>query len=80
MTTPIVQSITDDLLSQLECSSSDYPSNLRAFIDHGCLAGLISRLRAAEKDAARYRWLKENGSDPCMWGDEEIDAAIERQI
>ena len=30
------------------------------------LVELITRLRQAEKDAARYRWLRDRGSDACV--------------
>lgn len=62
MTTPIVPSITDEQLDAIEAQAS----KARA---HGVISGinihpdalvrLVARLRSAEKDAGRYRWLRE---------------------
>ncbi|MDN4680483.1 hypothetical protein QYZ58_12760 [Pseudomonas aeruginosa] len=60
MTTPIVLSISDERLADLKM----YPQHLiiltdgDAAITMGELRGLIARLRAAEADAKRYRWLR----------------------
>jgi hypothetical protein len=57
MTTPPVPSITDEQLAELEsiigAADEEYPQR-------AIYASLIARLRAAEADARRYRWLKEN--------------------
>lgn len=141
MTTPIVPSITDDQISEIEHLAgkatpgdwwidshghsmvshddgtthtvfqamplvkpaarhpetgnlSHWPNDWDAsYIATACpqnIQGLISRLRAAEKDAARYRWLREFIDQspqaiehlPCSDGDlidEVIDAAMEKQ-
>ncbi|RPX30130.1 hypothetical protein KK198_16050 [Pseudomonas aeruginosa] len=60
MTTPIVQSISDEQLAELE-GYSQHPAFLGdedSTITMGELRGLIARLRAAEADAKRYRWLR----------------------
>lgn len=68
MTTTPVHSITDEQIAEIE--------------DDGCYTtaaefkAIIARLRKAEKDAARYRFLKENSPDAHMWSDESIDAAL----
>lgn len=55
MTTPPVPSITDEQLAELEsiigAADEEYPQR-------AIYASLIARLRAAETDAARYRWLR----------------------
>lgn len=60
MTTPIVASITDEQLAELELvvsqAEDDYPMK-KLFM------ALIARLRAAEKDAARYRWLRKGSEN-----------------
>lgn len=57
MTTPIVPSITDEQLAELE-SSADHQY---CTVPGSIIAGILLRLRAAEKDAARYRWLRDKG-------------------
>lgn len=55
MTTPLVQSISDEQLAELEkivCYRE--PSFINQKIVNGTIAGLIARLRNAE---ARYEWL-----------------------
>ncbi|EPU0269627.1 hypothetical protein ACM7YN_15550 [Pseudomonas aeruginosa] len=57
MTTPIVQSISDEQLAELE-GYSQHPAFLGdedSAITMGELRGLIARLRAAEADAKRWR-------------------------
>lgn len=75
MTTPTVQQITDEQLAELEelCMAEYFDSSASLQDD---IQSLIARLRAAEKDAERYRWLKENAVDAGMWTDESIDAAM----
>lgn len=59
MTTPIVPSITDEQLVDLEMHADlPRPDEIDCDISFGELRGLIARLRAAEKDAARYRRLR----------------------
>lgn len=55
MTASIVPSITDEQLAELERDAEQgmAPASVSVF------RALIARLRAAEKDAARYRWLRE---------------------
>lgn len=62
MTTPLVQSISDEVLADLAfyASQPGFDENEAAQIDIGELRGLIARLRAAEADAKRYRWLRDN--------------------
>ncbi|MCD2949346.1 hypothetical protein [Pseudomonas aeruginosa] len=55
-----VQPISDEELAELE-GYSQHPAFLGdedAAITMGELRGLIARLRAAEADAKRYRWLR----------------------
>jgi len=59
MSTSPVASTTDDELESLVQDNKGYLPQGRAFITHGQLQGLFARLRAAEKDAARYRWLRD---------------------
>ncbi|HHW1589614.1 TPA: hypothetical protein ACUT5W_000982 [Pseudomonas aeruginosa] len=63
MTNPIVLSISDEQLAELE-GYSQHPAFLGdedSAITMGELRGLIARLRAAEADAKRYRWLRDSG-------------------
>lgn len=54
MTTPLVQSISDEQLAELEQAVEE--SMLYAVqIDTAKISALIARLRAAEADAKRYR-------------------------
>lgn len=55
MTTNIVQSISDEVLAEIEKASLHAHCDVPGMV----LAGLIARLKAAEVDAARYRWLRE---------------------
>lgn len=105
MTQPIVPSITDDVIAEIESSakrvtlggigwytelqlddaiaSSDDIDYITKMTPDAALR-LITRLRAAEKDAARYRWLRQFTvkSYPVQGAlkrlDREIDAAMER--
>jgi hypothetical protein len=83
-----VTSITDEQLAEIERFLSFGGSTLK--IHAGPLRGLIARLRAAEADAARYRWLREqcgmSGSltiaevgswELIPWSGDDIDAAID---
>lgn len=81
-----VTSITDDQLAEIERFLAFGGSTLK--IHTGPLRGLIARLRAAEADAKRYRWITENcdidyrGHRPdgdYASSDEAIDAAMERK-
>ncbi len=76
MTTPIVPSITDEQLAEIERFLGFGGSTLK--LHTGPLRGLIARLRAAEKDAARYRFLKETDQFFGVKLDESIDAAMEQ--
>lgn len=61
MTTPIVPSISDEQLAELEQMASHefFSDDNDASVMFGELRGLIARLRAAEADAKRYRWLRD---------------------
>lgn len=92
MTTPIVQSISDEQLAELADGCIDsIPCPISALYE------LAERLIAAEADAKRYRWLRDKNSIPgvvctnskvekyfneyMMCGqvmDKAIDAAMER--
>lgn len=86
--TPPVQSITDEQLQRLE-EAAPHMAEARSMPGH-MLASLIARLRSAEIDAARYRWLREqcgmSGSltiaevgswELIPWSGDDIDAAID---
>lgn len=65
MTTPIVQSISDERLAEVESQYIGDRSRLDStVILCGTLADIIARLRAAEADAKRYRWLRDKNSMP----------------
>lgn len=83
MTTPIVPSITDEQLVELEdyCSLPVFQDETDAPLVMGELRGLIARLRDAEKDAARYRWICDNACDLNFYASgEPVPAAGERRI
>ncbi|MBN0050745.1 hypothetical protein JTL95_08290 [Pseudomonas aeruginosa] len=88
MTTPIVQSISDEQLAELEeychkrafvcCGNFKSGAEYMGAREEVCcnepvltdvnintpaeeILGLIARLRAAEADAKRYRWLRDSG-------------------
>jgi len=91
MTTPIVPSISDEQLAELEQSASHefFSDDDDAAVMFGELLGLIARLRAAEADAKRYRFLCDpQGSDEDYladamnklnaWADKsEVDQAVD---
>lgn len=60
MTNPIVPSITDEQLEELEAAlldaDDDYPLK-------DLWMALVNRLRAAEADAKRYRWLRDKANN-----------------
>lgn len=83
MTTPIVPSISDEQLADSERLIAD----LEQFVCIGSIAALIARLRAAEADAKRYRWLRDQHNelsgdcwvsvysrDTCEW--QSIDSNV----
>lgn len=89
MTTPLVQSISDEQLAELEQMASNefFSDDNDACVMFGELRGLIARLRAAEADARRYRWIAEHADVDCRGHApdadyntlaERIDAAMER--
>ena len=56
MTTAPVTSITDEMIDQLLIDSAQWATKEE-------IEGLIARLRAAEADAKRYRWLRDKSVD-----------------
>lgn len=89
MTTPLVQSISDEVLADLAfyANQPGFDENEAAQVDIGELRGLIARLRAAEADAKRYRWLRDQHNelsgdcwvsvysrDTCEW--QSIDSNV----
>lgn len=68
MTTSPVTSITDELLAEIEqyASNAAVDGARSAAVRVDELRGLLARLRQAEKDAERYRWLWERG-DATQW-------------
>lgn len=92
MTTSPVASISDDELASIReyVKRQDKADNSPVCVDFRELRGLVSRLQDAEKDAARYRWLREFIDQspqaiehlPCSDGDlidDVIDAEMEQQ-
>ncbi|MBX6133565.1 hypothetical protein ISD41_26870 [Pseudomonas aeruginosa] len=69
MTTPIVQSISDEQLAELDELTAkltgdwwvDWDSSYAVTASPSNIQSLIVRLRAAEADAKRYRWLRDSG-------------------
>ena len=87
MTTSPVPSITDEQLDELEREAiRKHEEPLEWFVyEPSYVLSLIARLRAAEKDAERFRWIAENADVDCRGhapeGDYEslgcrIDAAM----
>ncbi|HBO3547979.1 hypothetical protein BH77_19815 [Pseudomonas aeruginosa C2773C] len=66
MTTPIVQSISDEQLAELDELTAkltgdwwvDWDSSYAVTASPSNIQSLIARLRGAEADAKRYRWLR----------------------
>lgn len=60
----ILQSITDEDLDAIEqyAMRTDKTPNSATVITFQELQQVVARLRAAEKDAERYRWIAENAS------------------
>lgn len=58
MSTP---TITDEQIAEIERFVGFGGSFIK--VKSSALTGLISRLRAAERDAARYRWLREQEAE-----------------
>ncbi|MFW4884455.1 hypothetical protein ACOAOW_11600 [Pseudomonas aeruginosa] len=91
MTTPIVQSISDEQLAELDELTAkltgdwwvDWDSSYAVTASPSNIQSLISRLRAAEADAKRYRWLRSQPNDCsapridiCHWqrnGDDSVN-------
>lgn len=97
VTTPIVQSILDEKLAEIEAEAAatinaplTNPWRFDGLATASVVYALIARLRAAEADAKRYRWLRSRlpGSAYRIAGviyseggdgvDRAIDAAMER--
>ena len=57
MSQPIVPSITDEQISEIERFANFGGDYLK--VKNSAVTGLLARLRAAEKDAARYRFIKD---------------------
>lgn len=86
MTTRPVTSITDEQLAELERAALAKKSEGFLLVHNlSCndMLALITRLRAAEADAARYRWLRgkfgimgNNVSLPCGYRSEESIAQM----
>ena len=58
MTTAPIQSITDEQIAEIEAIAENGCSIPEYLADD--VVAIISRLRAAERDAERYRWLRDN--------------------
>lgn len=66
MTTTPVHSITDEQIAEIEDAAKTrhgvFGSHFMHDITTDEVLALITRLREAEKDAARYRWIADNAS------------------
>lgn len=62
----VVMSITDDQIAEIEQAVSFLQTTNYTDVENGTVLAIITRLREAERDAARYRWLRERG-DACQW-------------
>lgn len=70
MTTPIAPSITDEQLAELEVRVEQTKETRHStLMSHEWLSALVARLRAAEKDSARYRWLRDRVGVDFVYGD-----------
>ena len=54
------ESYFDSLFAESESLVSEGLGYYRIEVEAGDIVNLITRLREAEKDAARYRWLRDN--------------------
>ena len=54
-----MNTITDDQIAEIEHAATE---QLEAGLEPGFALALITRLREAERDAARYRWIREVAS------------------
>ena len=86
MTTPRVPSITDEQLAEIELASWG-SENYTIQIDANDVRAIITRLRAADADAARYRLLRDGLSWPAVFASHDapeplrgadLDTAMER--
>lgn len=85
MTTPLVQPISDEQLAEIEkAASRSYGET--TIVSKQEIASIIARLRAAETDAKRYRWLRgkfgimeNNISLPCGYRSKESIAQMARE-
>ena len=78
---------TDKMIESVEKLERVFGGETRATQTIGEVAEILKRLRQAEKDAARYRWLRDVGcfersADDFFWGytaqpDLAIDEAIQ---
>lgn len=57
-----MSTITDEQIAEIEafCNMAVFKDDANSPQSMGELRALISRLRAAERDAARYRWMRDN--------------------
>ena len=51
----------DNIENSLHCEIADDNGDGSCDLTNAALLELVTRLRQAEKDAARYRWIKANG-------------------
>lgn len=95
MTTTQVHSITDEQIAEIEAlARAAHKSTVDLYLyansmTPSLLFAIITRLREAEKDAARYRWLRKSNGQPqravfldsstTYDMDEAIDTAMQEQ-
>jgi hypothetical protein len=73
MTPNTVQPITDEQLAEMELRCREMQRDGGAILmSEEWLSGLIARLRAAEKDQARYLWLRNPDQDVSLVLDKVI--------
>ncbi|EPJ4524343.1 TPA: hypothetical protein ACRMOY_003397 [Pseudomonas aeruginosa] len=75
MTTPIVQSISNEQLAELDELTAklvgedwwvDWGGSYTVMVSPSNIQSLIARLRAAEADAKRYRWIRKPYQDVSL--------------
>lgn len=75
MTTPIVPSISDEELESVRASAERSATGY-ACLHHTSYQAIIARLRAAEADAKRYRWMRNPSTDPASVIDKRVGDSV----
>lgn len=68
MTTSPIHTITDEQIAEIESLVSDFQDcHLSNGVIGSSVLAIITRLRESEKDAARYRWLRNDALSMPDW-------------